>query len=229
VDYILVTTEETRKGFLLHFPFLNTHQVITIPNGTPTSIIKSLHFHERPKFTLGYIGKIDYIRDPLALFKALHILENSHFDYEFIMVGALQDFYQQLVNEIGLNTKVKFLGKKAHREALEIAKSCHVLIYLGNISNYQLPSKIWEYLALCKPILAITKVQKDIGARIVRQYKRGLIVQDEPKAIAAAMIKLIRHWQDNQFASEFDLHFPEEVDWKERGRILTGVLPGGVD
>jgi glycosyltransferase involved in cell wall biosynthesis len=224
VDRVIATTEETRQGFLEHFPFLRPEQVVTIPQGTDTELIDALPTRERTRFTVGYIGKFDFIRDPRPLFESLKILEDEHCDFEFVMAGLLQNFYQKAVREVGLGDHAVFMGKQPHREALEIAKSCHALLYWGNLSTYQLPSKLWEYLALRKPILCVTCIDGDIGAELVRKYRRGVVLGCQPEPIAAAIRRMAALWKEGRLESEFDLSPIEEVDWRHRAAQLNAML-----
>lgn len=216
VDQIVVMTEETRIGFLKHFPFLRPEQVKTIPQGCDTKLIESITPYKNTRFTLGYIGRFDIIRDPKSLFESLKLLREQNVEYEYLNVGLLQDYYRKIIEELNLNGNVKILGQKPHIEALHIAKSCDVLIYWGNKSSYQLPSKIWEYIALRKPILCATFTEKDIGAKIVREYNRGIIVPCEPEKITHAISLLRNLWLENRLESVFNLSYIEQVDWRQR-------------
>jgi len=224
VDCIIVTTEETRGGFLQHFSFLNATQVITIPQGCDTHMIAQIPTDQRAQFTVGYIGRFDSIRDPLPFFRALSILKDRNYVFRYLNVGVLQDYYAKAVEDLGLGDCVRLLGPRSHADALRIAKSCHVLLYWGNDSTYQLPSKIWEYLALEKPILCVTRHPEDIGARIVREFHRGIIVPCDPHRIAAAIRHLNRLWQTGTLDEHFDLSSMLEIDYRQRAHQLDRAL-----
>lgn len=223
-DLVVVTTEETRVGFLRHFRFLRENQVATIPQGADLSLIDSLPTIQRNKFTIVYSGRFDPIRDPLPFFEGLKLLKNYGIEFEFIMVGPLQDFFRRRIDELGLDERVSFLGPTSQAAALQIAKSAHVLLYFGNQSAYQLPSKIWEYIGLQKPILAVTQIGDDIGAKIVAKYNRGEVIHADAHLICEQLNHMYCSWQAGLLNTVYDLASSPEVDWKGRAEMYCVVM-----
>jgi len=216
VDLIVVTTEETRLGFLENFPHLKSHQVATIPQGADHELIDNLGSTSHSGFTLTYTGRFDPIRDPLVFFESLKNLNDNQLNYEFKMVGPLQDFYRNKIEALELGEKAIFLGPRNQLESLKVAKSSDVLVYFGNQSLFQLPSKLWEYIAMNKPILAITQVENDIGGKIITEMGRGLVVKADQKEIVEALVKLKKLWDEDRLNSTFDLRPKPEFDWRKR-------------
>ncbi len=224
VNCIVATTEETCDEFLKCFKFLDREQVVCIPQGTDTDIIEKIDPVLPEKFTIGYIGRFDPIRDPTVLFESFRVLLDQGVEFNFVMAGSLQDKYAKTAEQLRLGSAVRFLGHKSHLEALEVAKSCHVLLYYGNISTYQLPSKIWEYLALRRPILCVHQISEDIGANIVKKYKRGLLCKCSSDSIAAATVKLQEMFSRGELDENFNLEYLAEADWRTRAAALEQLL-----
>jgi glycosyltransferase involved in cell wall biosynthesis len=57
--------------------------------------------------------------------------------------------------------------------------SCDYLLSIGNISNNQLPSKIFEYMASLKPIIHFAKIKEDKTIHILDNYANKCILYED--------------------------------------------------
>lgn len=72
------------------------------------------------------------------------------------------------IQKRGLNIKVH--SKLNRSEIAAAMQSMHVLLHLGNATDFQIPSKIAEYICSGKPLLNIQQVENDQALDLLRHY-----------------------------------------------------------
>lgn len=131
-------------------------------------------------------------RDPRPLFRALARLKRS---------GAFSSATLQIVfrgpsdepqlgawlREFDLTDVVQLLPMVERRAALEEAAQAHAFLLIQASScNRQIPAKVYEYLALDRPILALVDPQGDT-ARLLRETGGATILPLEESALTAQL------------------------------------------
>lgn len=126
---------------------------------------------DKSKFTIGYFGMLNELRNPSELWVALEEL-----------CQEIPDFYRQLSiklagvvsantkHEIGqlrhLREKVEFMGYLPHNEVQNQYSTCNILLLLQNRtsnSKWILPVKLFEYLKARRYILCLGPKESDLG------------------------------------------------------------------
>jgi glycosyltransferase involved in cell wall biosynthesis len=135
-------------------------------------------------FKLGIMGTI-YSQGnvPLTLLKALETLhrEDTGFKDEFrlVLLGKWSSDFREWVEKQGIRELVEFIPYHPHREALQLASRFDALALAIDSrlpgSSEVTPGRIYEYLYLKKPILALCPPKSDL-ADLVRQNKAGEVV-----------------------------------------------------
>lgn len=69
-------------------------------------------------------------------------------------------------------------GAVGSGRAAEARESADVLVLIGNTHATQLPSKIYEYMSTCKPVLFFVKDDNDPLVPLLRQYGNMLIIRE---------------------------------------------------
>jgi len=139
---------------------------------------------EQKRFTVSYIGSIEYERSPLAILKAVAELsrkgaiDKKHICIRF--VGKCSSVQgrptTELIRELGLEGVVELVGLVPRSEALMEMKNAHVLLLLANAQQFQVPGKAYEYIAAGSFILAVTE-EHGATADLLRRVGGGAIVQ----------------------------------------------------
>jgi hypothetical protein len=173
MDYIVVPFEGSKEGFLINFPFFQENKIKVIPQ-----IMPSLHSDpgkinwdnfEKSKINIVYAGTFYIpIRSPKILLEALVKLREkdviAYHKLRFHIFGSnmggkinkLFNEYQQLLKD-----KIIILYGETSRESCAFAyEKADYLLNIANISEYQLPSKLIEYLYYKKPIISLENTKK---------------------------------------------------------------------
>jgi glycosyltransferase involved in cell wall biosynthesis len=132
-------------------------------------------------FVLSHFGAFNRDRNPSALWKALGGLkkENPEFgrSLRIQLIGQTDERILQEIAEAELNENLMLAGHMEHREGLrQISGSQLLLLPLNDAPNVKgiLPGKMYEYIALRRPILAIGPADGDF-AKIIRETRSGYI------------------------------------------------------
>ena len=220
-DHLVVTDDKVIELLVeRHGSFLQ-EKSSTISQGFPAAVSTERR-SANAKFSICFTGNFyaDF-RNPAQLATALRALEDL--DFQFQIIGN-NDRFKPLFEGI---RGVEFLGQKSHGECLARQRKADLLINIGNVQNYQIPGKIYEYLGSGTPILHIqTSQSADPGASLINRAKAGVVVNNESQAIAHALTILHQKWMDDPEAL---LHDRDEMliqshTWEQKGRKYKKVL-----
>ncbi len=106
-------------------------------------------------------------RDPSPLLRAMAQLKNegrlSASDLRVALrAPGYETYYSEVIQQLGVQDLVQLLPAVSYREALqEGAAADGLLLFQGAPCNHQIPAKAYEYMRLCKPILALTPPGSD--------------------------------------------------------------------
>jgi glycosyltransferase involved in cell wall biosynthesis len=194
-DRIIANTDVSREVMLETYPTLNPDHVITIPNGYDEADF--LDLHGRPaeaRFTITYTGNFYGNRNPINLFAAMEELLGKRPDVMkdilFRYIGPPTPFLQSDSWPERLKGSIQVEPYLPHRRSLEALSESDVLLLIDAPEfNVNIPGKVYEYLRIGRPILALipTGATSDLldrtgGARIVNP--------EDISAIADAILAL---------------------------------------
>ena len=137
-------------------------QVRVITNGFDEKEFANLPTVQSQKFTLTHIGSMNNDRNPFILWNGIKALLDAHHELkeklEIKLIGPVDYRVFEFIENCGLTKYLVHLPYVAHKEIIAILKeSAVLLLLLNNTPNVQgiIPGKLFEYLAVQKPILAI--------------------------------------------------------------------------
>jgi glycosyltransferase involved in cell wall biosynthesis len=174
---IIFTADSTRRMYLDRYPELSGDRCLVIPNGYDEEDFASLT--ERPPtpvpaaqpVRLLYTGLVyPEERDPRPFFQALSRLKQENTISPRTMrivfrAAGLEDFFQQIVETLGISDLIEFQPHVPYRQALqECADADGLLLFQAANCDHQIPAKAYEYLRLNKPLFALTSYTGDTAA-----------------------------------------------------------------
>lgn len=171
---------------------------VVIPQGFPvkTSAGSDRSARTGAKMTLLFTGTFyRSFRNPEQL--ALSLRQLVDLPISFIVVGdnsAFASLFQGLPD-------VQFLGKRDHFDCLDLQRNADVLVNLGNVQDFQVPGKVYEYLGAGAPILHIQTGPADSSAELITLTGAGVVVQNQADTIAQALRRLHALWQGGNRAA----------------------------
>jgi glycosyltransferase involved in cell wall biosynthesis len=176
---LIFTAESTRRMYLERYPDLSSSRCVLISNGFDEEDFAGIGIGRwnRQKQTIrlvhaGLIYTDD--RDPRAFFRALSRLKkdgliNATALAIDLRASGSEAYYADLLRQLGIDDVVRLLPALSHRQALQdCAESDGFLLFQAASCNHQIPAKVYEYLRLGKPILALTPPEGDTGRLLLQ-------------------------------------------------------------
>jgi glycosyltransferase involved in cell wall biosynthesis len=227
-DYIIVTTEPMRLKLVKKYPFTKG-KIGTITNGFDPEDFDGLTRKDgKEKFIITYAGSLYGLRTGKYFFAALkELLEEKpelKSKIQVLFAGPPSKQVALLIEKLGLQSVVKLLGYKSHRESLQLMANSDVLLliiaaeesYDEKTGPLMIPGKIFEYFGAKRPILAL--VPQGITAEMIRSTKTGVIVPPKNTvSMKKTIFKLFQDWEKGNLIVESNV---SEYDRK----VLTAKL-----
>jgi glycosyltransferase involved in cell wall biosynthesis len=201
-SHVLFTARSAVRMYLERYPeLLSTERCSLILNGYDEEDFRDLvptsRVPDRP-LRLVHMGLLYPIeRDPLPFFRALGALQRQgavNASRLCIELRASGYDYGAALRAEGLENLVHLLPPLPYRQALQdSANADGLLLFQAACCDHQIPAKVFEYLRLAKPILALTSHSGDTaallkqtgGATIVDSANAAAISQALPEFLSA--------------------------------------------
>lgn len=228
---IVVVSDVSRERYELSFPSLYG-RIRTIPNGYDPADLDGIPPRttppaERP-VTIGHLGSIHNRRNARPFVCALGALLRTpewQGKIQLRLIGHIDDDQRAFVNSELPPTSLRIEPHLPHREALSEVAKCDVLLVLTNVEEggpAVLTGKIYEYLALRRPILAVAP----IGPATALIDAAGAGVHADPTdrgAVQVAVERAIELARSEEFRGAPD-RLLTELDRRTQARTLSWTL-----
>ena len=194
---VIITTSDPQRNYIAATGYSNK-QIFTIPNGVDLELFDvnstSPNNHEtlNGKFLVTYTGTFGIVQGLDVLLETSKLME-SYKDIHFLLIGDGEERkniikkYHELNSKnltiLPLQTKEKIVGL--------IGKSEIGIVIRKNlpVSKTMISAKMFEYLAMKKPVIFSTGMAED--ARLAEKFGFGLVIQPEdPYKLKNAILKL---------------------------------------
>jgi glycosyltransferase involved in cell wall biosynthesis len=154
-------------------------KTVVINNGFDPEDFANLSYELDSEFTISHFGAFNKDRNPSLLWLALKQLGEKIPGFKerlkIQLIGQTDNSVLNDIKENGLEDNISVTEHLPHKEGLhKLAKSQVLLLPLNDAPNVKgiLPGKMYEYLALKRPILAIGPTDADY-AKIITETKSG--------------------------------------------------------
>lgn len=187
--------------------------------------IKNATLVERPQATVLYLGSLHQWKGVETLVAAMDSVPNAHLTIaggEEHRIQALRDFARTKL----ASARIHFLGKVPPAQRFEVINSadiCVLPLTRNSIaSRYTSPLKLFEYMAMGKPIVA-----GDLPAirEILTHEINALLVPPEnPSALALALNRLV---EDAELATRLGKAAAEaaqDYSWRKRAQTVASFI-----
>ena len=157
-------------------------KVEVIHNGYDPADFEGLTASPGSSFSIAHFGAFNRDRNPAVLWKILAMLaeENKSFKEKLCirLIGQTDDSVIRDIAKNGLENNLIQTYHLPHKQGLEeLAQSQVLLLPINDAPNAKgiLPGKMYEYMALKRPILAIGPTDSDF-AKILCETKSGVAI-----------------------------------------------------
>ena len=165
-------TDEMRQSFEAHFPECRHDRNWVIPNGT--DLIPTPEPPVRQGRDIVHAGSLYGDRSLVSLLSALNVLIGRNpilAGTRVLVYGDVSATERQAVTAAGLGHLLEVRGRISRR----LREARALLVISGDQMAYSIPYKLYDYLAACKPILAVANKHSAV-ARFMREHPVGRCV-----------------------------------------------------
>lgn len=89
-------------------------------------------------------------------------------------------------------------GKVTYAEVKAAYENCAYILIIGNKSEEEVPSKVFDCISYMKPIIYISKVKNDPVIEYIERYPIALCIKEDDSKIEENAEKLIRFLEENR-------------------------------
>jgi glycosyltransferase involved in cell wall biosynthesis len=228
---VVANTEHLRDEFRARFPGQPAAKFTALLNGyDPDDFPEPVRGARGAVLTLTHTGFLYGKRDPRTFLAAVRRAVESGavpaagLRVRFVGPAELPYAPEALAAEAGLQAAVRFEGRVSFAESLARIAEADALLLLQPGTTTQVPSKLFEYIGMGKPILALSP-PGGATARLVAEEGLGEVADPEDvPAIAEALRRLYLAWREGRLRAP-----GAAVRQKFNVKHLTGILAGHLD
>ena len=193
---VIFATEANHEEYAAHYGADAAQRFFVVPNGCdPSEFIGLERMNPDTDFVIVHAGSLYGARTPEPLIRALAACIDKGLvlrgRVRLRMIGtAVDPRIQSVASALGVGDAVEFVPRMARQQALEEMARASALLVLQPSTTVSIPGKLYEYLALGKPILALC--EEGETARLVVRSGLGIAVTtDAAGAIESALVQLL--------------------------------------
>jgi glycosyltransferase involved in cell wall biosynthesis len=236
-DAVILNTPEMLEEFSAWYGPRIAAKFHVVTNGYDAEVLAPYAFQEPPgdpPLVLTHAGTLYGARNPLPLLEALAA---CHRDGRIPPGALLLQIVGKVASQFDVSTAIRRLALDRsvvtippvpHGECLELLAASHVLVVIQPDAEMLVPAKLYEYIGLRRPILALA--DKGAVVRVVRDGDFGLVASPSSvDEIATALTDLYRRRDTlvqasiaNPRAARFDARYQSGI----MADILSTLLPG---
>lgn len=229
---VTANTVPLREEFVERYPHVPADKIISLPNGYDINDFEHLSAvtdqkkKTSGKLVLAHAGFLYGKRDPAPLFNALELLCRNFPDLpqqiEFQQFGGISLEYD-LKQRFGMlidKGVVKLLGQLPFNDCLAKLAEADILVIIQPGTKTQVPSKLYDYLCINRPILTITPPEGALGVMIREEKFGDLFAPEEIERLSEKLVELCELKQKNSLPLTPNYLGREKFDVRHIGRLL---------
>ena len=205
-------------------------RVVTIANGCDFDDVAGLERRPSERFRITHTGSFFGRRDPRPFLQAL---SDSGLDVVARFLGDFREADREWAEALGLGDRLELLPYAPRAESLALQRDSEALLLLipeaGGRGRGVLSGKVFEYVAVGRPILAAVPPD-GAAAELIRDTGAGVVAPpDDPDAIGAALGELHARWRvdglrDVELSPEWRDRLSRRTRVEEMAAVLRATL-----
>ncbi len=238
-DRIILATENMKGMYSEVYPMEITDKMLVIRNGFDPAIIDSIEpvTFSSNKLNIVYTGWLSDDIPPSAtqrssyyLLHALNQLKREKPErvrkLTIRFVGWIGPNTKELVEELGIKEQVEFHPPTSLIKSIGYQKGADILLLIikpGKAAKHVLTGKIFEYIGVKRPILALAPDSE--AAELIKSEGIGIVVPpDNPELIKEALLHYLDEWEAGRLPQEIVAPHREDFSAENLTKKLAEVF-----
>jgi len=230
-NYVECAWEGIIKDALSKYPRLIKDKFIHVPNGFDSDDFPNVEYKRNEKFTLTYTGSMYGRRNPYSLLIAIENLLSQHKisvnDFRLKFIGRFGNEVLDMFNNCSFRQNIEIIGYIPHKESIAHLMASDALLLVVDESKESeeiVPGKVYEYIGVHRPILAIAPINGAI-ARLIYETNSGKVAhQTEINTISDIFLEYINLWKSNSAIIRPNLEVIQQFERKNAAKKLAELL-----
>ncbi|MHB8728981.1 MAG: glycosyltransferase [Sulfuricaulis sp.] len=199
---VIANTEELRQDFITRYGDLDPSRFVTVTNG-----FENLPQEKNPsteQFIVVHAGALYQSRNPLNFLRASAALVRegtiAKKIFRIQLVGGVSISDPAVESELRseeLRGVLEIIPRVSHAEALTRQQRASALLLIQTGFPLQVPRKLYEYLSLARPIIAVGE-RDGATARMLNELGAGYVADDNVDSIKEAIAALYAGWKSGR-------------------------------
>jgi len=211
-DHIIVTNESTKAHYVKTFDLPKENvSIITQGIDLETFQLKSVA-NKSDKYKLVYAGAFyPGLRDPRKFLKAMEAYSDK---FDILIFGNHLPMFRES------SSPSKFLGRVDQNELAIHYQDADALLFFDNKEGMQSSGKIYELLALKKPIIFIYDNEDSSTLQLCKEYKHLLYIRNKEDNIKEKINEIEAYIKSN-LTYDYDV---KQFSWEEKADQFDKIL-----
>jgi len=219
------------KDALGKYPDLDKDKFIHVPNGFDSSDFPKVDIINNDKFTITYSGSMYGRRNPASFFEAMEELMSegkiNKSELHLRFVGRFGNEVLDMFNKATFKDSIEIVSYVPHSESIGLLMLSDALLLVVDESKESeeiVPGKVYEYIGVKKPIIAIAPHQSAI-ANLMEETRSGMVAhQSEIKKTKDIILKYYKSWKTGISDFNPDLELINSYERREAAKKLAELL-----
>jgi glycosyltransferase involved in cell wall biosynthesis len=220
----------------LKYPALPAAKFHHVPNGFDSADVPDVPYQRNDVFTVTYTGSMYGHRNPRKFLDALEQLHAEGVlapdDVRLRFVGRFGEDVKAMLAMSRFATSVENIAYVPHAESVAYLMRSDVLLLIVDDTKESteiVPGKVYEYLGVGRPILALAPRQSAI-ARLMHETNAGMVApQEHVEAITEALRTFYARWKAGIDIATPNAAAVSAYERRASARKLAGILDACVD
>lgn len=221
-----ITDDALRK-----YPSLKPAKFYHVPNGFDSADFPTPVAHENEVCTITYTGSMYGRRNPATLFQAIEQLirdgqiQAERFRLRFI--GRMGAEVMEMIEKTSFRHSIDIVPYVPHRESIRALQQADVTLLIVDEAKESaeiVPGKVFEYIGVNKPILALAP-REGAAAQHILDSKSGWVVnQQDIQHIAKILLHIVTSFEQKTLQHSPDTDIIRTFERKEAAHSLAKIF-----
>lgn len=134
---------------------------------------------DKSKTNFVYVGSIPcHIRNPKYILEIFKRIKKKNCMFTIIGTNNCPEIIRKAQEE-SMDNQIVIINQMPHDEVVKVLNNADVLINIGNNLNSMVPSKIFEYMSIGKPIISTFPIDDEPSIKYLSMYPLSLLVKED--------------------------------------------------